>query len=79
MMSNGVRGMYFSVVCFLQNVVRVDGWEYGPRLLRPKEIVGLLVSPGKASTQLIDHMNIYELLRSEPAQEKWFKSNHPYI
>ena len=29
-------------------------WEYGPRPSGPKEIDGLLVSPGKASTLLTD-------------------------
>ena len=32
--------------------IRVAGWGYGPRLLGPKEIDGLLASPGKASTLL---------------------------
>ena len=28
--------------------IRAFGWEYGPHLLGPKEIDGLLVPPGKA-------------------------------
>ena len=33
---------------------------------------------GKADRQLTDHL-IFEPLGFEPAQEKWFKSSHPYI
>ena len=45
----------------------------GPRPLGPKEIDGLLVSPGKASLLLTDHLITGYLLRSELAQEKWFQ------
>ena len=53
-------------------------WEYGPVPLGPEEIDGLLAPPGKASTLLTDHLIIGLPLWSEPAQEKWFRSNHPY-
>ena len=39
----------------------------------PKEIDGLLVSPGKASSLLTDHLITGYPLRSELAQEKWFQ------
>ena len=45
----------------------------------PKEIDGLFVSLGKAYTLLAGHLITGKLLWFEPAQEKWFKSNHPYI
>ena len=45
----------------------------GPRPLGPKEIDGLLVSPGKASSLLTDHLITGYPLRSERAQEKWFQ------
>ena len=45
----------------------------GPRPLGPKEIDGLLVSPGKASLLLTDHLITGYPLRSELAQEKWFQ------
>ena len=45
----------------------------------PKEKDGLLVPPGKAYTVLTDHLIIAKLLWFEAAQEKWFKSSHPYI
>ena len=48
----------------------------GPRPFRPKEIDGLLVPPGKASTQLTDHLITGLLLRFEPAQEKWLSQTH---
>ena len=50
----------------------------GPRPLGPKEIDGLLVSPGKAYTLLSDYwlLNILGPPMYEPAQEKWFNSNH---
>ena len=51
----------------------------GPRPSGPKEIDELLVPPGKASAQLTDHLITGKPLGSEPAQEKWFMSNHPYI
>ena len=56
-------------------------WQYGPRRpFEPKEIDGLLVPPGKSSVLLlVDHLKTGKPLRSEPAQEKWLKSNHPYI
>ena len=50
----------------------------GTRPLGPKEIDSLLVPPGKAYTLLTGHLITGYLLWSEPAQEKWFKSNHPY-
>ena len=36
--------------------LRVVGWEHGPCPLGPKEIDGLLVPPGKASSLLTDHL-----------------------
>ena len=45
----------------------------GVRPLGPKEIDGLLVSPGKASLLLTDHLITGYPLRSELAQEKWFQ------
>ena len=45
----------------------------GPRPLGPKEIDGLFVSPGKASSLLTDHLITGYPLRSELAQEKWFQ------
>ena len=45
----------------------------------PKEIDGLFVLPGKAYTLLTDQLITGIPLWFEPAQEKWFKSNHPYI
>ena len=51
----------------------------GPRPLGPKEIDGLLVPPGKVSTLLAFHLITGLPLRSEPAQEKRFKSNHLYM
>ena len=45
----------------------------GPRPLRPKEIDGLLVSPGKASSLLNDRLITGYPLRSELAQEKLFQ------
>ena len=47
--------------------------------LGPKEIDGLLVPPGKAYTLLTDNLITGKPLWFEPAQEKWFKSNHLYI
>ena len=47
----------------------------GLRPLEPKEENGLLVSPDKASTLLTGHLITGYPLRSEPASEKWFKSN----
>ena len=44
--------------------------------LGPGEIDRLLVPPGKASTLLVyttDRPSDYWLIKSEPAQEKWFK------
>ena len=49
-----------------------------PRPLGPKEIDGLLVPPGKASTLLTDHLITGLPLKSEPAQENWFKVK-PFI
>ena len=46
---------------------------FGPRPLGPKEIDGLLVSPGKASLLLTDHLITGYPLRSELALEKWFQ------
>ena len=54
-------------------------WDYGSRPLEPKEIDGLLVPPGKASSLLTDQLFTGLPLRSEPAQEKWLESNQPYI
>ena len=51
----------------------------GPHSTGPKEIDGLLVPPGKDYTLLTDHLSTGKPLCFEPAQEKWFKSNHPYI
>ena len=53
---------------------------FGPRPLGPKEIDGLLVSPGKASSLLTDYLITGYPLRSELAQEKWFQSQtlHTY-
>ena len=61
---------------------RVVGWEYGPRpIWGVGEIDGLHVPPSKASnlltdhlinTLLTDHLITGYLLRSEPAQGKWF-------
>ena len=53
-------------------------WMSGARPLGPKEIDGLLVSPGKAYTLLSDYWLLYILgpPMYEPAQEKWFNSNH---
>ena len=39
----------------------------------PKEIDRLLVPPGKAYMLLTDHLITGQLLKSEPAQEKWFQ------
>ena len=39
----------------------------GHRLLEPKEIDGLLVSPGKDYTLLTDHLITGQPLKSEPA------------
>ena len=50
----------------------------GPRPLGHKEINELFVPPGKAYTLLTDPLITDLLLGSESAQEKWFKSNHPY-
>ena len=47
--------------------------------LEPKEIDELHVPPGKAYKLLTDHLITAFPLRSELAQKKWFKSNHPYI
>ena len=52
---------------------------FWPDPLGPKEIDRPLLPPGKASKLLTVHLIIGYQLRSEPAQEKWFKSNHPYI
>ena len=41
-----------------------------------KEISGLLVPQGKASTLLASHLITGEPLRYELAQDKWFESNH---
>ena len=50
------------------------------RSLGPEDIDGVLVpQQGKAYTLLTDHLITGQPLRSESAQEKWFKSNHPYI
>ena len=45
----------------------------GPRPWGPKEIDGLLVSPGKAFSLMTDHLITGYPLRSELAQEKWFQ------
>ena len=43
------------------------------------EINGLLDTPGKASNLLTDHLITGQLLKSEPAQEKWFsQTTHTY-
>ena len=43
------------------------------------EIDGLLVSPGKASKVLTNHLITGRPLKSEPAQEKWFSQTiHTY-
>ena len=43
------------------------------------EIDGLLVSPGKASKLLTDHLSTGQSFKSEPAQEKWFcQTIHTY-
>ena len=47
--------------------------------MAPNEIDGLLVPSGKAYTLLTGHLIAGKPLRFEPAQERWFKSNHPYI
>ena len=48
--------------------------------LVPGEIDGLLVPSSKAYKLLTDYLITDKLLkRSGPAQEKWFKSNCPYI
>ena len=47
-----------------------------PRPFGPEEIDGLLVSPGKASLLLTDHLITGYPLRSELAQEKWFQVKH---
>ena len=39
----------------------------------------LIVPPGKAYKLLTGHLITGYPLRSEPAKEKWFKSNHLYI
>ena len=53
----------------------------GPRPFGLEEIDGLLVSPGKAYMYelLTDYQISGKPLRSEPVQEKWFKSNHPFL
>ena len=50
----------------------------GPHPLGPIEIDGLLVLPGKTYTLLTDHLITGKPIRFEPAQEKWFRSNHLY-
>ena len=50
-----------------------------PRPFEPKDIDGLLVSPGKACPLMTDHLITGQPLRSDPAQENGLKSNHPYI
>ena len=42
-------------------------------------LIGLLVPPGKASYLLTDHLIAGHSLMSEPALEKLFKSNYPYV
>ena len=65
-------------ICIETSIVRtVIVW--GPRPLEPKEIDGLLVSPGKASSLLTDYLITGYPLRSELAQENSFKSNPPYL
>ena len=44
-----------------------------------KEVDVLLLPPGRAYNMLLsDHLITDYLLRSVPAKEKWFQSNHPY-
>ena len=50
-----------------------------PRPLGPKEMNGLLEPPAKVSTLPTDHLITGQPLMSYSAQEKWFKSNQPYI
>ena len=51
-----------------------------PRQLGPRRNSdGLLVPPGKASNLLTNHLITGKVLMSEPAQEKKFRLNHPYI
>ena len=49
----------------------------GPSQSGPKEKDGLLVPLGKVYTLLTDHLITGKPLWFEPAQEKWFKLNHP--
>ena len=44
----------------------------------PKEVSGLLVPPGKASTLLVVHLITGLPLRSEPVQEKSRQTIHAY-
>ena len=53
--------------------------DMGPRQLGTKDIDGLIVPLGKASSLLTDHLITGSPVRSEPAQKIWFLSNYPYI
>ena len=57
--------------------IRVAGWGYGPRLLGPKEIDGLLASPGKASTLLCTDSPSAVNSSSLSLPRKSGSSNHP--
>ena len=48
----------------------------GPHPLGPEKINGLLVPPSKVSSLLTGHLITAQY---EPAQEKLFKSNYPFI
>ena len=56
---------------FERGYIRAKVW--GP-CIEAKEINGVLVPQGKASTLPTDH-----LITGLPAKLKWFKPNHPYM
>ena len=58
-------------------MIQKEVWSGGN--LGPKEIDGLLVSPGKASMLQTGHLFTGLPLRSEHAKEMWFKSNYIYM
>ena len=67
-LDSGMRGIEVDFCCCFMSLINV-----GPGPLEPKEIDGLLVPPSKAYTLLTYQLITGKLLRSRPAQEKWFQ------
>ena len=55
-MQNITCQAYVETSTLYKRIQLLAGWVYGTRPFGPKEIDGLLVPPGKASTLLTDHL-----------------------